>query len=72
MGCDPEYFRRRIAEGFLSRPGKLLIRDNGPEFKIESHAIDVLLDRLLEFTADQIPLAGKNNTRGMEIKPPYD
>jgi hypothetical protein len=35
-----------LREGFLNRPGKLVTRENGPEFKIESHAIDVLLDRL--------------------------
>jgi hypothetical protein len=33
-------------ESFLAREGKLLIKENGIDFRIESRGIDVLLDRL--------------------------
>jgi len=35
-----------LRESFLAREGKLLIKDSGIEFRIESRGIDVLLDRL--------------------------
>jgi hypothetical protein len=35
-----------LRESFLAREGKLLIKDSGIEFRIETRGIDVLLDRL--------------------------